>query len=89
MGCALHKREQKYFIGLELRTSNEECSLPMPAHKEKFFSENTLAKIPNKISGEVLALYTDYEGDYTKPYSWIWDAKYLLWTKRRRVSSEK
>ena len=28
-------------------------------------------KIPNKTSNEVIALYCDYEGDYTKPYSLI------------------
>ncbi len=61
----------KFFIGLELRTNNEECSLAMPAHKERFFKEKILSKIPNKTSGDILALYTNYEGDYTKPYSWI------------------
>jgi predicted transcriptional regulator YdeE len=43
----------------------------MPAHKERFFKENILAKIPNKVNCNILALYTDYEGDHTKPYSWI------------------
>lgn len=65
-----HKPET-YFIGLELRTSNEECSVAMPAHKEKFFKEDIVSKIPNKVSEDILALYTDYEGDYTMPYSWI------------------
>lgn len=63
--------EKKFFIGFELRTNNEECSYAMPAHKERFFKENIPAKIPNRINGDILALYTDYEGDYTKPYSWI------------------
>lgn len=67
----IEKQEKKFFIGLELRTNNEECSSAMPAHKEKFFKENTIAKISNKVNGNILALYTDYEGDYTKPYSWI------------------
>lgn len=64
-------KKEKFFIGLELRTNNEECSLAMPAHKERFFKENILSKIPNQINGEILALYTDYEGDHTMPYSWI------------------
>jgi predicted transcriptional regulator YdeE/GNAT superfamily N-acetyltransferase len=71
VGYTVEKKSQKYFIGLELRTNNQECSSAMPAHKEKFFRENISAKIPNKINGDILALYTDYEGDYTKPYSWI------------------
>ena len=67
----IEHQKQKFFIGLELRTNNEECSSAMPAHKDKFFKENIPSKIPNKINGNILALYTDYEGDYTKPYSWI------------------
>lgn len=67
----IEHQNEKFFIGLELRTNNEECSVAMLAHKDKFFKENTISKIPNKINGSILALYTDYEGDYTKPYSWI------------------
>src|ERR1700733_309936 len=66
----VHQKE-KLFIGFELRTNNEECSLAMPAHKDKFFQEDIISKIPNKIDGNILALYTDYEGDQTQPYSWI------------------
>jgi predicted transcriptional regulator YdeE len=43
----------------------------MPAHKAKFFEENILKKIPNKVGCDILALYTDYEGDHTGDYSWI------------------
>lgn len=68
---AIERQQKKFFIGLELRTNNEECSSAMPAHKDRFFRENVLGRIPNKINGDILALYTDYEGDYTKPYSWI------------------
>lgn len=71
MNPTIEHQAEKFFIGLELRTNNEECSLTMPAHKDKFFKENVPSKIPNKIDGNILALYTNYEGDYTKPYSWI------------------
>lgn len=71
MDYTIEKQEKKFFIGLELRTNNAECSDAMPAHKERFFNESVLDKIPNKINGNILALYTDYEGDYTQPYSWI------------------
>lgn len=67
----IEQQKEKFFIGLELRTNNEECSLAMPAHKDRFFKENIPSKIPNKINGNILALYTDYEGDYTMPYLWI------------------
>lgn len=71
MSYTFEKRKKHFFIGLELRTNNAECSTTMPAHKDRFFKENTLAKIPNKLNDNFVALYTDYEGDYTKPYSWI------------------
>jgi predicted transcriptional regulator YdeE len=71
MNHTVEHQKEKFFIGLELKTNNEECSLAMPAHKERFFKENIISKIPNKINGDILALYTDYEGDCTKPYSWI------------------
>lgn len=71
MSYTLEKQKKKFFIGLELRTNNEECSSAMPTHKEKFFNDNIPGKIPNRINNDILALYTDYEGDYTKPYSWI------------------
>jgi len=65
------EQKERFFIGLPLKTNNEECSSAMPAHKEKFFRENIPSKIPNKVNRDILAVYTDYEGDYTKPYSWI------------------
>jgi len=71
MNYNLENRNKKLFIGFELKTNNQECSLAMPSHKDQFFSQNIPAKIPNKINGDILALYTDYEGDYTQPYSWI------------------
>lgn len=71
MNPIIKHQNEKLFIGLELRTNNEECSLAMPAHKDRFFNENIVGMIPNKSNGNILALYTDYEGDYTKPYSWI------------------
>jgi predicted transcriptional regulator YdeE len=30
-----------------------------------------LEKIPNKLNNTVFAVYTDYEGDYTMPYTYI------------------
>jgi|HubBroStandDraft_4_1064222.scaffolds.fasta_scaffold350704_2 predicted transcriptional regulator YdeE len=71
MHHTIEHQKKKSFIGLELRTNNEECSSAMPAHKERFFKENIPSKIPNKVNGNILALYTDYEGDDTKPYSWV------------------
>jgi 8-oxo-dGTP diphosphatase len=63
----------KYFIGIELKTSNApgRAEKEIPSHWEKFSKEGVFEKIPNKKSGEIFALYTNYEGDFTKPYSCI------------------
>src|SRR5579885_1768522 len=71
MPYKIEKQGKKFFIGLPLRTNNEECGAAMPAHKDRFFQENTLAKIPNKVNNGIIALYTEYAGDYTQPYTWI------------------
>jgi hypothetical protein len=38
---------------------------------DKFYSANIPAQIQNKSSGNVIAVYTRYQGDYTKPYTVI------------------
>jgi predicted transcriptional regulator YdeE len=60
-------------MGIECRTSNDPSAGPqdIPKHWGKFFSENIPAQIPNKASDEIIALYCDYEGDCTKPYSLV------------------
>lgn len=60
-------------IGISCRTSNapEDAAKDIPALWGRFYSEDIINKIPNKASDEVIALYCDYEGDYTKPYSLV------------------
>lgn len=60
-------------IGIELKTTNEnnKSMNDIPLHWQNFYAQNMQAQIPNKISEDILGLYTDYEGDFTKPYSLI------------------
>ena len=60
-------------VGIECRTSNAREAGPqdIPKHWERFFKENTLSQIANKSSEEIIALYCDYEGDHTQPYSLV------------------
>lgn len=60
-------------IGIECRTSNAPEAAPhdIPKHWEQFYKNDTINQIPNKTSSEVIALYCDYEGDYTQPYSLV------------------
>jgi peptidyl-dipeptidase A len=68
MHYTLENQTKKLIIGIEIRTTNQESSSAIPALWGKFYKDNVLAKIPNKVNDNVFALYTDYEGDHTKPY---------------------
>ena len=62
-------------IGLALptKTTNEngQAAIDCGSMWQKFETGNYAGKIPGKISNEIVAVYHDYEGDYTKPYSYF------------------
>lgn len=64
---------KKHILGIALRTSNEKgrAENEIPAHWNRFFTERVAEKIPHKLNDTIFSLYTDYEGDFTKPYSCI------------------
>lgn len=58
-------------IGISIKTANndlEKLQHDMQSLWNRFISEKIAERIPNKISNDVYCIYTDYEGDYTKPY---------------------
>lgn len=69
--------EEFFIIGLSIRTTNEneQSATDIPALWNKFMSENTIENIPNKIDSSIYAVYTEYEKDYTKPYTTILGCK--------------
>lgn len=64
-------------IGIAVRTTNQngQAGEDIQALWTKFITNNILTKIPNKISTTVYSIYTDYELDYTKPYTTILGCK--------------
>jgi len=60
-------------IGISIRTKNANNQAQQDLGKlwRQFYSENIIAKIPNKISSSILAIYTDYESDYAGEYTAI------------------
>ena len=60
-------------IGISTRTTNENNQSQQDLGKlwGQFFDENIIAKIPNKISSNIVAIYTDYKSDYTEEYTTI------------------
>ena len=62
-----------HIIGIAVRTTNENQQAATDIGKlwQRFMSEGIAANIPNKISDSIYCIYTDYEKDYTKPYTAI------------------
>ncbi|NGP89777.1 GyrI-like domain-containing protein [Fodinibius halophilus] len=62
-------------IGLSLpeKTTNENNQAQKDCGQlwERFQSEDCISNIPNKLGDEVFAVYHDYEGDFTQPYSYF------------------
>jgi predicted transcriptional regulator YdeE len=69
--------EKFYVIGISIRTTNEngKAGIAIPELWNKFMSENLIEKIPNKIDNTIYCIYTEYEKDYTKPYTTILGCK--------------
>jgi predicted transcriptional regulator YdeE len=66
-----------YIIGIAIRTTNEnmQAAEDIPQLWNKFLSENIITLIPNKIDDTIYSIYTDYEADYTKPYTTLLGCK--------------
>lgn len=58
-------------IGLAVRTTNEngQAVKDIPVLWGKFLGENKIADIPGIVENNIHCVYTDYEGDHTKPYT--------------------
>lgn len=67
------KKEAFNVIGIKVKTTNEngQSAQDIGALWERFMAENIVSKIPNKVDNSILSLYTNYEGDHTKPYDTI------------------
>ncbi|WP_026968716.1 GyrI-like domain-containing protein [Algoriphagus terrigena] len=62
-------------IGFKLKnkTTNEggQSGIDCGSLWQKFEKEEILQRIPDKLSSEIFAVYFEYEGDYTRPFSYF------------------
>lgn len=67
----MKKLEAFHLIGISVRTSNQNsrAAQDIPALWQRFMSEQTIARIPNKVDNTIYCAYTEYEGDHMKPYT--------------------
>ena len=65
--------EEKVVTGIRIKTTNQDgkAMQDIGATWQKLFANGIYEKIPNKVNGKTIGLYTEYEGDYTKPYTFI------------------
>jgi predicted transcriptional regulator YdeE len=64
-------------IGIAVRTTNAngQSGTDIPALWDKFISEGIVDTIPDKVDSTVYSVYTEYEGDFTKPYTTVLGCK--------------
>ncbi|MEO6314926.1 MAG: GyrI-like domain-containing protein [Chitinophagaceae bacterium] len=57
--------------GIAIRTTNENgaSAIAIPKLWNQFMTENTMQQIAGKISNDIYCVYTEYEKDFTKPYT--------------------
>lgn len=67
--------DEIYLIGLALpfKTTNENNQSMKDCGElwARFEKEEVASKIPGKLNAEVIAVYHDYEGDHTQPFSYF------------------
>lgn len=62
-----------HLVGIAVRTSNspERGAIDIPQLWNKFMAEDILSQIPGTQKDKIYGVYTDYEGDYTQPYTLV------------------
>lgn len=65
--------EEKIVEGISIKTTNQngQSMKDIGMLWKQFFAEGVYNKIENKINDKTIGMYTDYEKDYTKPYSFM------------------
>jgi predicted transcriptional regulator YdeE len=56
-------------IGISARVDMHTAAERIGALWKRWFQEGLEAKIPTKASTDIYSIYTNYEGDHTKPYT--------------------
>ena len=65
--------EEKIVEGITIKTTNQAKKSMQDIRMtwQKLFTDGIYEKILNKVNNKTIGLYTEYEGDYTKPYIFI------------------
>ena len=65
--------EEKIVEGIAIKTSNQDAKSIQDIGEtwQKLFVNGIYEKIQNKVNNKTIGLYTEYEGDFTKPYTFV------------------
>lgn len=65
--------EEKVVAGIKIKTTNQNAKAmqDIGITWQKLFTDGLYEKILNKVNNKTIGLYTEYEGDYTKPYTFM------------------
>ncbi|SKB91071.1 Predicted transcriptional regulator YdeE, contains AraC-type DNA-binding domain [Sphingobacterium nematocida] len=65
--------QKVHIVGISTRTinTNGQSAIDIESLWQKFWTEEIQNQIPNKISEEIYAVYTDYETDFTGEYTTV------------------
>ncbi|PCI54901.1 MAG: hypothetical protein COB36_08570 [Alphaproteobacteria bacterium] len=66
--AGLEKIDGFSVVGLSMITSNETASEEINALWQDFFEKSIGQDVENRVDDVIYAVYSDYEGDHTKPY---------------------
>ena len=69
IGIKLHKKSHN---------KNEQSAIDCGGLWQRFLTEEIMAKIPNKLSNEIFAVYYDFESDYTGKFAYFIGCKVQL-----------
>ena len=62
--------EKKVVIGIKVKTTNQDGKAiqDIGLTWQRLFANGIYDKIPSRLNNKTIGLYTEYEGDFTKPY---------------------
>jgi predicted transcriptional regulator YdeE len=63
-------RDGMTLVGIETRASNDRGDL-LGAHWQRLLSERVIERVEGRLDDTVVAVYRDYEGDHTQPYTFF------------------
>ena len=64
------EQPERTLIGIESRASNDNPQA-IGTIWQRFMAEQLAAQIPNRSDGHLIAIYCDYDGDHTEPYTFF------------------